>query len=325
MRVDVSAVSFGLLFSSSSIVVFVLLMGMIPNLPTTVAVRPVAHFRAKHYTPVYRNGPVPTSQTVKRKGLAPNAHVSSRSRLSLRQKGEIFKWMGMKRMVSTRSRLGSGGSKQKLGQSLNMDAIRSLWRAFTNPSLLVPHMQCLNVGEVPFEQLRAAGIKAIVFDKDNTLTAPYSLKIHPVVAPAVQQCLSIFHKNAIIMSNSAGTLDDALYAEAQEIEAALGMHVLRHREKKPRGFEELMSHFEDLNPSEICFIGDRLLTDILFGSLHGLYTIHVSKALDTKNDNSFARIIRSVENNVIVRLLRWMGIRPKFHPISSEMLSHRTR
>ena len=67
------------------------------------------------------------------------------------------------------------------------------------------------------------GIKGIVFDKDNTLTAPYIDFVHPQVAAAFEDSKRVFGaKKLIIISNSAGTLDDANYEAATRIEATLG-------------------------------------------------------------------------------------------------------
>lgn len=67
------------------------------------------------------------------------------------------------------------------------------------------------------------GIKGIIFDKDNTLTAPYIDSVHPQVAAAFENSKRVFGaKKLIIISNSAGTLDDANYEAATRIEAKLG-------------------------------------------------------------------------------------------------------
>ena len=37
----------------------------------------------------------------------------------------------------------------------------------------MPHVAVSNVDALDFDALRAAGVASIIFDKDNTLTAPY--------------------------------------------------------------------------------------------------------------------------------------------------------
>jgi len=56
--------------------------------------------------------------------------------------------------------------------------------------------------------LSYVGIKGIIFDKDNTLTAPYNDVIHPSVVEGFNTALRVFGNRTIIISNSAGTKDD---------------------------------------------------------------------------------------------------------------------
>eukprot|EP00559_Dactyliosolen_fragilissimus_P008433 CAMPEP_0184863620 /NCGR_PEP_ID=MMETSP0580-20130426/11938_1 /TAXON_ID=1118495 /ORGANISM="Dactyliosolen fragilissimus" /LENGTH=200 /DNA_ID=CAMNT_0027362067 /DNA_START=164 /DNA_END=766 /DNA_ORIENTATION=+ len=147
------------------------------------------------------------------------------------------------------------------------------------------------------------GIRAVIFDKDNTLTAPYATEIHSNASFGLQNALDVFgQQNVAILSNSAGTKDDPNYEDAKMIEEALGISVIRHEIKKPGGLEEVLSHFgEDViqNPSQLCMVGDRLLTDVVFGNLHGMLTAHclpLCSGDSNKDDNLVASVIRSAEN-----------------------------
>lgn len=53
-----------------------------------------------------------------------------------------------------------------------------------------------------------AGIRGLIYDKDNTLTAPYVDEVHPVVAQAFQASKDVFGDRILVLSNSAGTADD---------------------------------------------------------------------------------------------------------------------
>lgn len=152
-------------------------------------------------------------------------------------------------------------------------------------------------------------IRAVVFDKDNTLTAPYALEIHANAQVGFQNALDTFGaSNIAILSNSAGTKDDDDYKDAIEIENSLQIPVIRHDEKKPGGLEEVLRHFELDDPSQICMIGDRLLTDVVFGNLHGMLTVHtlpLCTGSENKGDNKIASSIRSVEN--VCLYSNWFG------------------
>ena len=59
-------------------------------------------------------------------------------------------------------------------QSWNPLALLATARTLVKrPGLLVPHVAVRNVDELNYDALRAAGVASIIFDKDNTLTAPY--------------------------------------------------------------------------------------------------------------------------------------------------------
>eukprot|EP00465_Bigelowiella_longifila_P013166 CAMPEP_0185265546 /NCGR_PEP_ID=MMETSP1359-20130426/27903_1 /TAXON_ID=552665 /ORGANISM="Bigelowiella longifila, Strain CCMP242" /LENGTH=264 /DNA_ID=CAMNT_0027854873 /DNA_START=37 /DNA_END=831 /DNA_ORIENTATION=- len=226
---------------------------------------------------------------------------------------------GQRSLSSSKSATpGSSNSRRSLGQSFNLDAIRCLGAAIRHPSFLIPHVNAYNVNEICFKTLKKAGIRAVVFDKDNTLTAPYGYEIHPSAKEGLARCLEEFGaENVVLMSNSAGTLDDKNFEEAKHIEMALGVPVLRHREKKPKGFVELMDHFPHkaiVRPESMCIVGDRVLTDVLFGSMYGLLTVHVNEPLGEKKDNQVARFMRTVENRILLPVLRLLGVSPTYHP-----------
>jgi len=84
-----------------------------------------------------------------------------------------------------------------------------------------------------------------VFDKDNTLCEPFALAVPPQLLPSFQQCQSAFGASQLVLySNSAGLEQyDPKGEEAASLERAFGVHVLRHRDKKPAGgCQELQEH-----------------------------------------------------------------------------------
>eukprot|EP00669_Euglena_mutabilis_P001087 TRINITY_DN11371_c0_g1_i1.p3 TRINITY_DN11371_c0_g1~~TRINITY_DN11371_c0_g1_i1.p3 ORF type:complete len:240 (-),score=75.39 TRINITY_DN11371_c0_g1_i1:36-755(-) len=195
------------------------------------------------------------------------------------------------------------------GQSWNPDAVAALWRVARDPRLAMPHLAVPHLGRLDFRALHRSGIRGVVLDKDNTLTAPYQDVVHPAVRDGFARCRAAFPNGAVcILSNSAGTDNDDGYESAKATEQALGLPVVRHRSKKPAGFPEtlafLQSALPDLQAHELCVIGDRVLTDVVFGNLHGALTVH-TQPLSTRGDNLVARILRPVEG-ALVHLLRWV-------------------
>jgi phosphatidylglycerophosphatase GEP4 len=200
-------------------------------------------------------------------------------------------------------------------QSINTKALLTLASVVRRPSLMVPHVSLENVSQLSYAALKErCGIRAIIFDKDNTLTAPYGMAIHPDASQGLQDAKSVFGENVAIMSNSAGTLDDPGYEDARRIEEALGIPVIRHDEKKPGGLEEVLAHFQMVDPAELCVVGDRLLTDIVFGNIYGMLTVHtlpLCSGLENRQDNKVAKAVRRVENAGLYG--NWFGGRYMLH------------
>lgn len=196
-------------------------------------------------------------------------------------------------------------------QAVNSKAILTLATVVRKPSLIVPHISISCISEVPFEALKRIGIEGILLDKDNTITAPYQdERLHPKAEHGVQEALSVFgYDKVAVLSNSAGTLDDPDHKQAETIERSLGLSVVRHEEKKPGGIEEVLKHFGAKESSTICMIGDRLLTDVVFGNLHGMLTVHTlpicSTPEENQQDNWTVKMIRPVENMILYG--NWWG------------------
>lgn len=72
----------------------------------------------------------------------------------------------------------------------------------------------------------------------------------------------------------------------------------------------------------MAFVGDRLLTDVVFGNQNGLLTIH-TQPLTHKGDNWMASKVRWLETYVL-KSLYLRGVPPPNHPVaSSDISKHR--
>ena len=94
----------------------------------------------------------------------------------------------------------------------------------------------------------------------------------------------------------------------------MNIPVIRHKLKKPACISEVLQHFENklsrkIHPSEICMIGDRVLTDVMFDNLYGMLSILV-KPLSLRHDHPIAVIIRLLETKILLPLLRLLGVKP---------------
>lgn len=68
----------------------------------------------------------------------------------------------------------------------------------------MPHILVRDIRWVNWGVLKAAGFKACIFDKDNTLCEPFALEIDPKLRASVEACREAFEGRLAIYSNSAG-------------------------------------------------------------------------------------------------------------------------
>merc|ERR1711916_419660 len=105
-------------------------------------------------------------------------------------------------------------SRGGLGQYLNLRALRVASLVLRNRSLTMPHRFVESIEHVDWRELHDDGFRCVVFDKDNTLTAPYEDEVHAPLKRSFEECKEVFGREAVLFSNSAGSPDDANFEEA---------------------------------------------------------------------------------------------------------------
>lgn len=71
---------------------------------------------------------------------------------------------------------------------------------------------------------------------------------------------------------------DTDLSKSRAVESAVGVPVLQHKRKKPAGgCKEIRKRF-NCEAHEVVTVGDRLLTDVVFGNVNGMVTVHVRTA-----------------------------------------------
>jgi len=184
-----------------------------------------------------------------------------------------------------------------------------------NQQLALPHLSVTDITEVNWDRLKQAGFKGVVFDKDNTLTRPFQLQVEPKLLSAVERCRLAFGSAGMaLLSNSAGlTQYDPQGHEATQLESSMGMAVIRHSEKKPSGGAvEVAAHF-GCQPHELVMVGDRYLTDVVFGNRHGMLTIR-PLPLELGSEPTGVVLARRVEEACVARWTS-QGLLPAAHPL----------
>ncbi|GIL80510.1 hypothetical protein Vretimale_16036 [Volvox reticuliferus] len=223
-----------------------------------------------------------------------------------------FRFVEITSVQATRG-VGQASEMARVQQNFNSAGIGLFFNLFGgNQSLALPHVAVPDIRHVDWDKLRAAGFRGLVFDKDNTLSRPFALEVEPRLRGALDHCLAVFEGRAVLYSNSAGLKQyDPNGAEARRLEAALGIPVLRHEDKKPGGgCTELEAHF-GCPASDLVMVGDRYLTDVAFGNRHGMLTVHV-QPLTSQGEPFGVLLARRVEEFWVAR---WTaaGVHPPAH------------
>lgn len=203
----------------------------------------------------------------------------------------------------------------KLGQRVNVAGIQFASRIMLwDHHLAVPHISVPDIRWVDWKALRDRGFEGVVFDKDNTLTAPYALALWPALTTSLQECQAVFEGRIALLSNSAGLYQfDPDGVEAKALEERLGIPVIRHETKKPAGTaDDLAKHF-GCDPSRLIMVGDRYFTDIVFGNNNGLLTIRPAP-LTSVGEPFIVQKVRMFEEAAVGRWIR-QKVQPKEHSL----------
>ncbi|CAB4273900.1 unnamed protein product [Prunus armeniaca] len=215
--------------------------------------------------------------------------------------------------------------KGALGQRFNFGAIARSARVLTKDKhLALPHVSVPDIRYIDWPELHRRGFKGVVFDKDNTLTVPYSLTLWGLLGSSLEQCKSVFGPDIAVFSNSAGLYEyDHDGSKARELEGAIGIKVIRHKVKKPAGTaEEIEKHF-GCKASHLIMVGDRPLTDIVYGNQNGFLTI-LTEPLSLAEEPFIVRQVRKLETSLVNRWFR-KGLKPTSHrllPDGTQCVKH---
>jgi phosphatidylglycerophosphatase GEP4 len=195
-------------------------------------------------------------------------------------------------------------------QLINVDGLKVLFDAIRHRhTMLRARTELRSVALLDAESLRAQfKIRAIVFDVDNTLTAPYAAgapngSVGDEVRRALRRCEAVFGADRVaLLSNHAGSADDVGHVRAGLLEQSLGAPVLRRRSgvQKPSAAlgELILAHFRhEVTFAEVALVGDRRLTDVYFANRLGMHALLVPP-LDAAAEPFMVRLARRFENAI---------------------------
>ncbi|XP_077243691.1 haloacid dehalogenase (HAD) superfamily protein isoform X1 [Tasmannia lanceolata] len=201
-----------------------------------------------------------------------------------------------------------------LSQRFNLAGILSSVTVVSRDShLALPHLSVPDLRWIDWSHLYNRGFRGVVFDKDNTLTTPFSLTLSPTLATSLDRCKSTFgHTKLAVFSNSAGLYQyDPDGSKAEALENSIGIHVIRHGEKKPAGTTEDIEKYFGCETSLLVMVGDRHFTDIVYGNRNGFLTI-LTEPLNPAEEPFIVKQVRKLEACLVNYWYR-KGLKPISH------------
>ena len=153
-------------------------------------------------------------------------------------------------------------------------------------SLFYPDVMLENIYEIDSEKLKKNGIKAVVFDIDNTL----AYNAEPSPSEKAITFLNNLKKDGFYVIVASNNTEERVKKFCQNLDS---LYV--HKANKPLGrkIRALLKEI-DVDKKEAAIVGDQIFTDILCGKMMNMFAILV-KPFDT-NENKFIKFKRKVEN-----------------------------
>ena len=150
-----------------------------------------------------------------------------------------------------------------------------------------------DIMEIDLAGLKAAGIKAVILDIDNTL--------EHYATPTPGKHTADFLQKLEEAEIKASVLSNARPERAEKFCSGLIDCWIGYAGKPgKKGYRKLAEKL-GLEPREIACIGDQLYTDILGGNSFGCYTIFV-EPMDVSDEPPFVRFKRLIEKPFLRRI-----------------------
>jgi len=157
-------------------------------------------------------------------------------------------------------------------------------------SLFFPDERVQTVEDVDYERLSSSGIKAVVFDLDNTI-AKWGEDSLP------SEVVDLFER-LDAMGLKVGILSNSRRKNVGDFGPELPFpHFFNANKPSGKGFRLLLQEL-GVSPEEAAMVGDQLFTDVLGANRINMYTIRVDP-IDPDQEYSFTKINRIGERLIL--------------------------
>lgn len=178
---------------------------------------------------------------------------------------------------------------------MNVSASLNIFKLVYKPSLCLPHATVSTFNDLPVPLCKAfAGfnhghdpdIRAVVLDKDDCFARPLENVIYKPYYIHFRALSRVYPgSRLLIVSNSTGTSDDVDGKEAEILQRATGVEVLKHSTKKPGCGAQILDYFLERpetgvnRANQIAVVGDRLSTDIMMANMYGFWGLWIKDGI----------------------------------------------
>ncbi len=157
---------------------------------------------------------------------------------------------------------------------------------------LCPKEIVQDIHEIDLQRLRAAGIRGIITDLDNTLVPWNDNAIAPEVLAWIEQAKEAGFKVCIVSNNNLRRGEGL----SEQFDVPAVWQAVKPRRGAFRKALEIMA----LDPTEAVVVGDQVFTDVLGGNRLGLHTILVAPL--NKREFIGTKFMRQFEKAVLFGL-----------------------
>ena len=156
---------------------------------------------------------------------------------------------------------------------------------------LLPNYRCDRVIDINVEELKRGGVTALALDLDSTLTHHGKHDIDEARVAFLQDSGFIL----IIATNRLNGIDDSII---KALKPSYAQHAEPNMRKPAASYYQKLSQESGLELSQICMVGDRLLTDVVGANKVGMKTIWVK---NIGNDPWYTKLfaIRPIERFIV--------------------------
>ena len=154
-------------------------------------------------------------------------------------------------------------------------------------SSIEPWLECGSIDDVPFDRIAAEGMRAVLFDLENTLVppgGPFTDDGRTIVGKARAAGLAV----GVVSNASASWVGPALAAEGIVCVAPAG--------KPARAAFEEACALVGVRPDEAAYVGDQVITDVLGSQRAGMRAVlvhpkYTKEFFSSKFQRLIARIV----------------------------------